>query len=83
MDELMDILWPRWDLGLQNRGVMKQAAFVCIWVDALMGMWIHTDIWVWCTCICAYTWWAYIYERVGLHTHPQGIHTYIIRWCGG
>ena len=46
MDELLDILWPRWNLGLQNRGVMKQAAFVCIWVDALMGMWIHTDIWV-------------------------------------
>ena len=26
--------------------IMKQHAFVCIWVDALMGMWIHTDIWV-------------------------------------
>ena len=26
--------------------ILKQAAFVCIWVDALMGMWIHTDIWV-------------------------------------
>ena len=26
--------------------IVKQHAFVCIWVDALMGMWIHTDIWV-------------------------------------
>ena len=25
---------------------VKQAAFVCIWVDSLVGMWIHTDIWV-------------------------------------
>ena len=41
MDELMDILWPRWDLGLQNRGVMKQAC-ICLYMGGCIDGYVDT-----------------------------------------